>query len=122
MPRFLVILSPEHPTHGELSAGALGRRTQDFANWLRGLEISGALEGATRLRPAGVRISRSGEPPCAWDRSETAAVSGCLLLEADALDAAVALASACPAVAPGCIEVLEIDAGTEIGAFRAGGP
>ncbi len=117
-----MILSPEHPTHGELSAGALGRRTEAFARWLRELESSGALEGATRLRPAGVRISRPGQERCGWDRSETAAISGCLLLEADALDTAVRLAGACPAVAPGCIEILEIDAGTEIGVFRRDGP
>ena len=53
-------------------------------------------------------------------RSEAAAVSGCLLIKADGLEAAVALARGCPAVAPGCIDVLEVDHGTELGAFGAG--
>ena len=118
MARFLMVLSPEHPTHGELSAGALGRRADLFARWVDGMRHDGVLRGATRLQPAGVRISRPGSEKGAWERSEAAAVSGCLLIEADSLEAAVVIAGDCPAVAPGCIDILELDIGTEFGSFQ----
>lgn len=119
MPRFVLILTPERTATGALSIGDAGRRTDAFARWLIELGARGALLGGARVRPCGVRLSRSGRQPHGWRRSRASGVSACLLIEAEDLDAAVESAASCPGIAAGSIEVLESDHGAELGSFGA---
>ena len=74
------------------------------------------------MRPFGARLSRPGSASGrarddGWERGVVRAFSSCLLIAADGLEEAVALARSCPAVDPGCVEVLELDPGTGLGRF-----
>lgn len=117
MPRFVLLLAPEAPATGALSVGETGRRTEAFAQWVSALAREGRLVGAARTSAGGVRLSRAGRRGASWRRARASSVSGCLLIEAADLDAAVETAASCPGVAVGSIEVLETDIGTELGAF-----
>lgn len=117
MGRFFLLLSPDHPVHGEASAGELGRRGDDFARWLRDLRRRGTLRAGVRLLAPGVRLAQPDSDPGRWESVESAPISGCLLIEAEDLEAVVELARGCPIVAPGGIDIFELDAETGLGGF-----
>ena len=112
MARFLLLLSPEHRTGGELSAAELGLRTQRFVAWLASLRRQGALHDGGRLEPHSdrVRCERDGTRVTAGEAG--AAVGLYFVLEAEDRRAALAWAARCPGAEPGAIDVYRIDAET----------
>jgi hypothetical protein len=112
VPRFLLLLSPEHRVGGELSAGELGLRTQRFVAWLASLRRQGALRDGGRLDPRSdrVRCERDGTRVIAGETG--AAVGLYFVLEAEDREAALAWAARCPGAEPGAIDVYRIDGET----------
>ena len=112
MPRFLLLLSPEHRAGGELSAAELGVRTQRFVAWLESLRRQGRLRDGGRLDPRSdrVRCERDGTRVVAGETG--AAVGLYFVLEAEDREAALAWAARCPGAEPGAIDVYRIDGET----------
>jgi hypothetical protein len=112
VPRFLLLLAPEHRAGGELSAAELGLRTERFVDWIESLRRYGALRDGGRLEPRSdrVRCERDGTRVMAGEAG--AAVGLYFVLEAEDRGAALAWAARCPGAEPGAIDVYRIDAET----------
>jgi hypothetical protein len=112
VPRFLLLLSPEHRAGGELSAAELGLRTLRFVAWLESLRHRGALRDGGRLEPRSDRVRCERDGTRAMSVEAGAAVGLYFVVEAEDRDAALALAAQCPGAEPGAIDVYRIDAET----------
>ncbi|HXK25066.1 MAG TPA: YciI family protein [Myxococcota bacterium] len=112
MPRFLLLLSPEHRAGGELSAAELGLRTLRFVAWLESLRQQGALRDGGRLEPRSDRVRCEGDGTRVIAGETGAAVGLYFVVEAADRDAALAWAARCPGAEPGAIDVYRVDAET----------
>jgi len=110
VPRFLLLLSPEHRAGGELSAAELGRRTARFVAWVDELRRAGVLREGARLDPRSGRVLRDRDGTRVAAGEAGAAVGLYFVLEAADWDAALALAAHCPGAEPGSIDVYRLDA------------
>jgi hypothetical protein len=110
VPRFLLLLSPEHRAGGELSAGELGARTARFVAWVDELRRAGALRDGARLEAPSGRVVRDRDGARAAADEAGAAVGLYFVIEAAGWNAALALAARCPGVEPGTIDVYRLDA------------
>jgi hypothetical protein len=112
VPRFLLLLSPEHRTGGELSAEKLGLRTERFVDWLGSLRRHGVLRDGGRLEPCSDRVRCERDGTRVMEGEPGAAVGLYFVLEAADREAALAWAARCPGAEPGAIDVYRIDAET----------
>ena len=111
MPRFLLLLSPEHRAGGELCAAELGERAERFVAWVDELRRAGALRAGARLDPRAARVLRDRDGARQSDCGADAAAAVGLYFVLDASDwgHALALAARCPAGDPGRIDVYRLD-------------
>lgn len=111
MPRFLLLLSPEHRAGGELSATELGDRAARFVAWVDELRRAGALREGARLDPRAGRVlrDRDGARVAACGPDAAAAVGLYFVVDARDWDHALALAARCPAGDPGSTDVYRLD-------------
>ena len=100
MARFLLLLS-------RAQGGAAGRRAVRFAEWVADGASAGTIHGGGRLEPGGVRVDRGEGVTTVHD--VVGGPGGYLLIEAEDLRAAMAVASSCPGGEPGSIEIRAVD-------------
>jgi hypothetical protein len=106
--RFLLLLSPEHPSGPALSPAELGRRTSDFVAWVGELRRDGVIRSGARLAPFPLRVTRD-RHGARVSGDGGAAVVLYFVVEVPDWAAALDLATSCPGVAPGTIDVFALD-------------
>jgi len=106
---FVLLLSGDA---SEASAGELGRRTERQAAWVTELRAAGCLADGGRIagRSVRVRVARGRSAVIDVPPDVIGSVRSWLLVEADDLPAAVALAESCPEAVYGDVRVLAVDA------------
>jgi hypothetical protein len=111
VPRFLLLLSPEHRAGGELCAAELGARTARFVAWVEELRRRGSLREGARLDRCAGRVlrERDGARVAGNARHAAAEIGLYFVVEAPDWDAALALAARCPGADPGTIDVYRLD-------------
>jgi hypothetical protein len=103
MPEFAFIFRPTHP----IAPGDLTRRNAAARNWALALQRDGKLRGASPLEDEGFWVTCEGVAPT----SREGAVASVLIIEAEDLGSAVALAKRHPGLAFGTeIEVRPVKA------------
>ena len=113
MPKFLLFLHEDPNVFAPMSAEEMQRIIQVYRAWKEGLMAQGRITDAMKLRDEGGRrvVRRSGElvvtdGPYLEVKD---VVGGVFVVDADSYDHAVELASGCPHLDYGEIEVREVD-------------
>jgi hypothetical protein len=105
---FVLLLGGDDGTAA--SAAELGARTGRLAAWVSELRESGVVREGGRIDGPALRVrSVAGRVSVLDVPSGAATVRSWLLIDAGSLDAAVAVARACPEAAHGEVRVLPID-------------
>ena len=110
MPRFLLLLSPEHGGDCPLSATEIQRRTMAYVDWVATGVRTGVILGGARLGERATVVTRDHgvttvSEPC---RPGPTPVGGYFIVEAENFASAGAIASGCPGAEPGSLEIREI--------------
>lgn len=113
MSKFLLLLHEDPATFAPMSAEEMQRIIQVYRAWKEGLMAKGRITDAFKLRDEGGRriVHRAGKM-VVTDGPFTEGkdvVGGIFVVEADSYDDAVALATGCPHLQYGEIEVREVD-------------
>ena len=119
MPKFLLLVSPERPAAEALSPAELGRRTQDFMDWVDELRREDALDSGGLLGPDSVRLSLGLHGPCPssdFPCAPGAPIRLYFIIEAAGFDTVVEMASRCPSALPGTVDVFELEAALALSA------
>jgi hypothetical protein len=105
--RFLLLLSPTRG--GDCSPAGLGRRIASFAEWVARARRDGVIQAGAPLAPRWARLRRDGNGTSAAERDGLAAdaVASYLVIEAPDLEAALRIATSCPAADPGTLAVFQ---------------
>jgi hypothetical protein len=111
MPRFVLLLSPARPELAAFSPDQIGTLTRRFVEWVAARTVDGVIVSGARLEEKSIILSRGAGATTVAERDRRTGdlPAGYFVIEAEDLNAALALAADCPGADPGTIEVYQID-------------
>lgn len=111
MPQFLLLVSPERLPSMALAPTELGRRTQRFVDWVDALRLEKRVRSGGLLSTDSLRIPLDLHGISA-DAAPTpgASIRLYFVVEAESIEAAIAVAGRCPSALPGSVDLIEIEA------------